>query len=107
MTQIPKVSQCDMTECGFNRERLCHAAGIQVGDALVSDRSAGPSQDPRCDTFTVQAGARFGAPDLIAQIGACKVTSCVHNDALRCTAEGITVGHHGSHADCLTYSRRA
>lgn len=109
MTRIPKVKQCSMTECGFNEKQKCHAAGVQIGDqvgAALVERPGIALQDPKCDTYTRSPGGHFGAGDLIAQVGACKVDTCVHNDHLRCTAEGITVGQHESHADCQTYRAR-
>ncbi len=109
MTRIPRVSQCEMTECGFNESQKCHAAGIQVGDQVggaVAERPGVTLQDPKCDTFTRNPGAHFGAGDLIAQVGACMANSCSHNEALRCTADGIQVGRHDTHADCKTYRLR-
>ena len=104
MTQVSKVTACDVTECGFNNKQQCHAAAIQIGDpppALL--------QDPRCDTFTPAAVAHagLGAQDWHAGVGACKVGACVHNADFRCTAEGVTVGYHGTHADCQTFRARA
>lgn len=110
MTRVPKVKQCEMTECGFNDDRKCHAAAIQVGDQVgvaVAERQGVALQDPKCDTFTRHPGGHFGAGDLLAQVGACKADTCTFNDHLRCTAEGITVGHHESHADCQTYRPRS
>lgn len=106
MTQVPKVSRCEMTECGFNQSMNCHAAAIQVGDPLVAEPKKRALQDPKCDTFTVDSGHHFGAADLIARIGACKADTCVHNVDLRCTAEAVQVGHHQDHADCRTYQMR-
>lgn len=108
MTRIPLVSLCEMTECGFNEHQKCHAAAIMVGDqpAAVAHRAGVALQDPKCDTFTMKPGAHYGARDLSAQIGACKVDTCHHNADLRCTAEGVTVGHHEAHADCKTYRQR-
>lgn len=108
MTRIPVVKLCDMTECGFNDDQKCHAAGIMVGDppSFAAARSGTALQDPRCDTFTPQPGGHFGARDLSGQVGACMANHCQYNDALRCTAEEIVVGHHESHADCKTFQLR-
>lgn len=110
MTHVAKVNRCEVTECGFNEGKNCHAAAIQVGDqggSAVVERSKPRLQDPKCDTFTRNLGAHFGAGDLIAQVGACMADSCHYNDALRCTAQGILVGSHESHADCKTYRPRS
>lgn len=109
MTRIPTVTRCDVAECGFNENLNCHAAAIQIGDQLggaVTERMPVGLQDPKCDTFTRKPGARFGAGDLIAQVGACKADTCTYNEDLRCTAPGIQVGYHDSHADCKTYQPR-
>ena len=100
MTRVSQVKTCDMSECGFNREQRCHAAAIQVGDSAPT-----LDPDPRCDTFTPISGAKalYGAPDWNAGIGACKVSVCIHNADLSCTVDAVSVGHHGSHADCQTY----
>jgi len=110
MTRVAKVGKCEMTECGFNADLKCHAAAIQVGDEVgtaVKERPGVALQDPKCDTFTRNPGAQFGAGDLIAQVGACKADTCLYNDHLRCTAQSILVAHHDSHADCKTYRLRA
>lgn len=110
MTRVAKVSLCEVTDCGFNADRKCHAAAIQVGDDVgtaVKERPGVRLQDPKCDTFTRNPGAQFGAGDLIAQVGACKADTCLYNDHLRCTAQAIHVAPHDSHADCKTYRARA
>ncbi len=108
MTQIPLVRLCEMNECGFNEAKMCHAAAIQVGDevGVAPGRAAVALQDPRCDTFTSRPGGHFGAPDLQAQVGSCKMEICEYNAGRRCTAEAIIVGSHDSHADCKTFHRR-
>ncbi len=108
MTRVPLVNSCDVSECGFNKGKQCHAAGIQVGDQqAVAERPVVALQDPRCDTFTLRPGGHLGATDLRAQVGSCKMETCQHNVDFRCTADAITVGHHASHADCMTYLPRA
>ncbi len=110
MTRVAQVKQCEMSECGFNDGQKCHAAAIQVGDqagAVVGERPRVTLQDPKCDTFTRSPGSHFGAGDLLAKVGACMADSCAYNEHLRCTAPGIAVGHHESHADCKTYRPRA
>jgi hypothetical protein len=44
--------------------------------------------------------------DVTGAVGACKVDTCKHNDALECTASGIHVKVHAGHADCVTFVHR-
>lgn len=94
MEGLPRVKQCDVTECCFNREKMCHAAAILVGDEI-----------PVCDTFT-SGMQNCGIADAIANVGACKTTGCAFNRNLECIAPGITVGHQGDRAECQTYKHR-
>ena len=43
---------------------------------------------------------------VIAQVGACKRSECVHNADLECRAPAITVGSAQDLADCLTFAPR-
>lgn len=90
---MPPVKMCDVTECFFNKTKMCHAQAIQVGD-----------DHPACDTFTPSSG--HGGQAQLGQVGACKVTQCRFNSDLSCTAPGINVGYHESHADCKTFTPR-
>lgn len=112
MTRIPLVRLCEVTDCGFNEQNMCHAAAIQVGDE-VAGAVATPRvklQDPRCDTYTRRPGAHLGASDWQGMVGSCKVESCSYNSGFRCTAEAIIVSRHegqaDGHADCKTYNPR-
>lgn len=109
MTKVPMVTLCDVLECGFNVDKKCRAAAIQVGDepTALQERLGTQLQDPQCDTFTRRPGALFGAEDFHGQVGACKVDSCTHNAQLTCRADAIVVGMHASHADCQTFKLRA
>ena len=87
------VLSCEMERCAYNRQRICHSRAIMIGD-----------RHPTCDTFT-KASVSGGEDDMVAVVGSCRVTGCAHNNALECTAEGVQVGVHGRHADCITYTK--
>jgi phosphoribosylformylglycinamidine (FGAM) synthase-like enzyme len=89
---VPKILDCNVTDCAYNNTNECHAAAITVGD-----------KEPMCDTFTISS-AKAGIAEAIGGVGACKVADCAYNDALECTADGIHVGTHSGHADCMTFT---
>lgn len=109
MTKVPMVTLCEVQECGFNVDKKCHAAAIQVGDepTTMQGLSGSMTADPMCDTFTPRPGAHFGADDFQGQVGSCKVESCSYNELRRCNSNGIIVGFHSSHADCKSFKPRA
>ena len=90
--ELPVVRECLVSECAYNRELICHAQVITVGDAA----------HPACDTFV--ASARRGRSDARAGVGACMVSACRYNSDLCCRASTIAVGYHGVHADCMTFT---
>jgi hypothetical protein len=87
----PEVVECLAENCGYNRDKACHATAINVG---------GPHQE--CDTF-IKSSAKGGMEDMEAGVGACKVTGCGFNKAMLCSAKSVKIGMHGSHADCQTF----
>jgi len=93
---MASISECDVTDCAYNRDNLCHTLAITVG---------GPEDCPHCDTYTVSADAG-GIPDIRGGVGACKVSNCTHNEALECSAGRISVGWHMNHPDCKTFNPR-
>lgn len=93
MAMMPKINQCEMTECSYNKDVKCHAMAITV------------DEHPACDTLFKNA-AKGGAMNELGSVGACKASDCKFNRSFECTAQGINVGHHLSHADCMTYARR-
>jgi len=94
--EMPKILQCDATECAYNRNQECHAMAITVGDGA----------NPRCDTFW-QASTKGGVLNIIGGVGACRATACRYNQSLGCSASGINVGHDaGGEVDCLTFQMR-
>ncbi|MDI6715911.1 MAG: DUF1540 domain-containing protein [Actinomycetota bacterium] len=88
--EIGRVLTCTVNECSYNKNNVCHAPDINVGE-----------MHPTCDTFTQEAVSPIaqGMPD----VSVCNVTECRFNLNNDCTAPGITVAHHSEHADCLTY----
>ncbi|MFZ9886179.1 MAG: DUF1540 domain-containing protein [Myxococcota bacterium] len=91
---LPVVSMCTVNDCAYNREAQCHAAAITIGDGL----------HPACDTY-FHADKHRG-DDGRAGVGACKIVGCIYNEDFACVADAIEVGHHGDHADCLTFCAR-
>lgn len=97
--EMPVVNECAVEDCGYNRDRACHALAITVGDtAGVAVRHA------HCDTFFVSP-AKGGDPSVTGRVGACKMSDCRHNADFACHAPaGITVGYQQNEVDCLTYA---
>lgn len=93
--QMSKVRNCDVSECAYNMNQMCHAMAITIGDTI----------HPRCDTFC-NCSSKGGEVSTVAGVGACKVDSCMHNTSLECQASEISVGHKGSEIDCLTFKSR-
>ena len=89
---VPKVLDCNMTDCAYNEDKMCHAVAITVGDL-----------EPVCDTY-MKGASKGGISDAIGGVGACKVNQCLYNDSLECTADGIHVGVRSGHADCTTFT---
>ncbi len=93
--EMPKVSNCEVSECAYNRKGLCHALAITVGDPAA----------PHCDTFCGMI-TKGGDPNSIAGVGACKMTTCKFNDLLECQAPSVSVGYLDDDIDCLTYTAK-
>jgi hypothetical protein len=90
MEQLPPVTQCQVDECFYNREMMCHAPAINVG-----------GEHPNCDTF-IPKGTHIMRSET-SMVGACHVDQCRFNQELTCRAAGIVVAHHLNHADCETF----
>lgn len=95
IAEMPIVSRCDVSRCGYNVNHGCHAKAITVGDLA----------NPGCDTF-FNASKHNKETKRIAGVGACKVSSCKHNEDFECTAENIVVGFANQKINCLTYATR-
>jgi hypothetical protein len=94
--EMPPVQSCSVTDCAYNVDSDCHAKAITIGDGV----------HPGCDTYINGAGKHPVSGSSFAGVGACKVSSCVHNQDLECAATGIEVGIRNDMADCLTYTAR-
>ena len=93
---IPKILDCDMADCSYNKSKQCHAIAITVGDTSC----------PLCDTYA-QSAKKGGDMNLTGCVGACKTDSCKFNQSLECKAtNGIRVKQHSDHPDCSTFSSR-
>lgn len=93
--EMPVVSECSVTDCGYNVEQKCHARAITVGDGV----------HPGCDTY-FKVGPHTKAVSRQAGVGACKVESCRHNEDYECTADSIRVGIQAGAVNCLTFAAR-
>jgi hypothetical protein len=83
------VLTCTVGDCSYNRELVCWAPSIKIGD-----------DHPTCDTFT-HLSVKPGPMESI--VGSCALTACDFNDSTHCTARGVTVSNHTAHADCITF----
>ena len=95
MTEMPAVRECSVDGCGYNHDG-CHAFAITV---------SGVNGSADCETF-VPLSTKGGLDKVVAQVGACSRTDCVHNSNLECSAEFVRVGAGatGHAANCLTYT---
>ncbi len=91
---MPKIMDCSVEACAYNREKKCHALAINVGGS-----------GPICDAF-VSASAKCAQDDVLGGVGACKVKSCKFNDCLMCSAPGISVHTSDRQALCNTFEAR-
>ena len=92
---MPKIKSCDVSNCTYNMDKLCHTCAITVGDGNCA----------MCDTF-MQSNQRAGNQKTTGAVGACKMQACQYNKSLECTAGNIMVGMLSNHADCKTYAMR-
>jgi hypothetical protein len=89
--QMPKVIDCEATECIYNKDKKCHTLAITVGD-----------EEPCCDTF-YSMSSKGGFQEVNSGVGACKVADCEYNNSFECTASGIHVVMNVDHPDCGTF----
>ena len=94
MLEMPRVSECTVTGCGYNHDG-CHAFAITIGRRARAN----------CATF-IDTSAKGGLDRVIAQVGACGRTECMHNEELECAAPAIRVGPGKDVADCMTFQPR-
>ncbi len=94
--EMPKVSDCSVTDCAYNNNQECKALAITVGEE---------PDEPICDTFFASS-VHGGAKESIAGVGACKAADCEYNQEFECTAPDIQVGYRDEEPDCLTFEAR-
>ena len=87
---MSKIIECQVTSCAFNREKNCHAPAITIG---------GPPAC--CDTFI--DSAEEGGTAIRGSVGACKMTDCLYNDDMECSAGQVKISTQKCDADCVTY----
>jgi hypothetical protein len=91
---MPKIQNCEVPECSYNRDSQCHAIAITVGDNSMA----------HCDTF-LKLGRKGGIEGLTGGVGACKMVDCKFNRDLECSADpGIVVSHQSGRAQCISFS---
>jgi len=90
---IPMVNKCSIGDCAYNVKDKCHAKAITIGDGV----------HPGCDTSFFMPPNHAKDTNIIAGVGACKVTGCNFNSDFECSASSIDVGKSGDDINCLTY----
>jgi hypothetical protein len=95
MMEMSKIKECNMDDCSYNMDNKCHTMAITVGE---EDQAS-------CETYAHKS-MLGGDLNMIAGVGACKVDSCSHNQALECTMQNVQMGSHNNHADCMSFSVR-
>ncbi|MEW5250182.1 DUF1540 domain-containing protein [Microbulbifer sp. 2201CG32-9] len=91
-TDMPEVAQCAAIQCAYNSDHNCHARAITIGG----------DANPGCDTYFANSSHTLSSR--AAGVGACKVTSCSHNDDFECSADSILMDTNGTSVRCMTYS---
>ncbi len=92
---MPLVQGCSVTNCAYNNKSRCHAKAITIGDGV----------HPGCDTY-LNSTAEHTRMNVVAGVGACKVTGCRHNTDFECMADNIDVAILEKVANCMTFSAR-
>ncbi|MBI4286487.1 MAG: DUF1540 domain-containing protein [Chloroflexi bacterium] len=88
------VTACNVSQCVYNEQSLCHTPGINVG------------HHAECNTY-FWGGQKGGLIEIKSGIGACQASDCRFNEQLECKAQGINVAVHNGHADCRTFQSRS
>ncbi len=95
MASLSKVAKCELAECAYNHDKMCHASAITIGNGM----------HPRCETFFARS-SKGGDRGAIAKVGACKSANCEYNQELGCQAPEIHVGRREMEVHCLTFEAR-
>lgn len=91
---MPRIIDCNMSNCSYNDNMECHAMAITIGKS-----------DHMCDTF-MEGERKGGVKDMRGRVGACKNEMCKFNESLECASMEIHVGQHTDHAECDTFQGR-
>jgi hypothetical protein len=92
---MSEVMKCNMVNCTYNSNRICHTLAINVGPHA------------ECNTYVTNGNSKSGFKEAKSTIGACLTSDCKFNDSLECRAPNINVAGHAIHADCETYQSRS
>lgn len=93
--EMPVVSECAVTECAYNTKSGCHARAITIGDGV----------HPGCDTF-LSGSTHARNTKRSAGVGACKISSCMHNEDFECITDSIHVGYEQRNPCCMSFEAR-
>ena len=91
--EMSKVIQCEVADCAYNADDMCHARAITVGDMA----------NPRCDTYCMSS-TKCSDMSCTACVGACKTAVCMFNDGLECDSSEVSVGYSENGVNCLTFA---
>jgi hypothetical protein len=58
--------------------------------------------EPMCDTY-MPSQIKGGMKGVVAGVGACKVSGCMHNKGLMCIAGSVSLRMQGNQVMCATY----
>ncbi len=92
--EMTHIKKCDMLNCAYNTNLMCHTMGINVG------------AHSECNTYN-HGSSKGGFLEIHGGVGACLASGCRFNDHWECKATNIDVFKHDSHADCETFQARA
>lgn len=95
VSDLPAVADCSATECTYNHDG-CHAGAITVASGAA------------CATF-FETGTQGGLPKVVATVGACQRTTCLHNENAVCHADSVRIGPGAGAgtANCLTFTDKS
>ncbi len=92
--EAAKVTNCKVSECAYNINNICHAMAITIGDGRC----------PRCHTFCrFIMNSKAGNTGVDASVGACRISSCIHNTGLACQAPEVLIDYKEQQPECLVF----
>ncbi len=90
------VNSCTVADCVYNSGNTCHALAITVEEPSPAT----------CGTYKARSGGESGGLETqVANVGACKASSCAHNSNLMCTAPQVRIALSDGEISCLTYKK--